>query len=158
MTSDRRHIGRVPTSPTIFGRTRYADHQEHCQDRGRPSEWFTGAVYIDTVATPSEPTRLSAASVHFTPGARTAWHTHPNGQTIYVTEGLGLCQRRGDPVEVIRPGDRVFFEPGEDHWHGAAPNRFMTHIAMQEVDDQGSPVTWGEHVTDEEYGAAPPID
>src|SRR5918993_255606 len=86
-----------------------------------PSEWFTGAVYIDSVATPSEPSRLSASSVHFTPGARTAWHTHPNGQTIYVTEGVGLAQRRGGPIEVIRPGDRVFFEPGEDHWHGDAP-------------------------------------
>ena len=72
------------------------------------------------------------------PGARTAWHTHPNGQTIYVTEGVGLDQRRGGPVEVIRPGDRVFFEPGEDHWHGAAPNRFMTHLAMLEVDDDGN--------------------
>jgi quercetin dioxygenase-like cupin family protein len=72
-----------------------------------------------------------------------------------VTEGLGLCQRRGGPVEVIGPGDTVHFEPGEDHWHGAAPDRFMTHIAMQEVDDSGSPVAWGEHVTDEEYGAAP---
>jgi quercetin dioxygenase-like cupin family protein len=87
-----------------------------------PSDWFTGTVYIDAVATPSEPSRLQAASVHFTPGARTAWHTHPNGQTIYVTEGIGLCQRRGGPIEVIRPGDRVFFEPDEDHWHGAAPN------------------------------------
>ena len=123
-----------------------------------PSEWFTGAVYIDTVATPTEPSRLGAASVHFTPGARTAWHTHPLGQTIYVTEGLGLCQRRGGEIEVIRPGDRVFFEAGEDHWHGAAPNRFMTHIAMQEADDSGSLVKWGEHVSDEEYGAAPPID
>jgi len=123
-----------------------------------PSEWFTGAVYIDTVATPSGPSRLAASNVHFTPGARTAWHTHPNGQTIYVTEGLGLCQRRGGPVEVIRSGDRMFFEPGEGHWHGAAPNRFMTHIAMQEVDDQISPITWGEHISDEEYGAASPID
>jgi quercetin dioxygenase-like cupin family protein len=122
------------------------------------SDWFTGAVHIDTVATPSEPSRLAASSVHCTPGARTAWHTHPNGQTIYVTEGVGLCQRRGGEIEVIRPGDRVLFEPGEGHWHGAAPNRFMTHIAMQEVDTQSSPVTWGEHVTDEEYGAAPPID
>jgi quercetin dioxygenase-like cupin family protein len=120
-----------------------------------PSEWFTGDVYIDTVATPSEPSRLAAASVHFTPGARTAWHTHPLGQNLYVTEGLGLCQRRGGPIEVIRPGDRVFFEPGEDHWHGAAPDRFMTHLAMHEADDQGSPVTWGEHVTDEEYRSAP---
>ena len=123
-----------------------------------PSEWFTGAVYIDTVAAPSHGSRLSASSVHFTPGARTAWHTHPNGQTIYVTEGVGLCQRRGGPIEVIWPGDRVFFEPGEDHWPGAAPTRFMTHLAMQEVDDQGSAVTWGAHVTDEEYGAAPALD
>src|SRR5271170_3329319 len=92
-----------------------------------PSDWFTGTVYIDAVATASEPSRVQAASVHFTPSARTAWHTHPNGQTIYVTEGIGLCQRQGGPIEVIRPGDRVFFEPGENHWHGAARNRFMTH-------------------------------
>jgi len=120
-----------------------------------PSEWFTGAVYIDTVATPSGPSRLSASSVHFTPRARTAWHTHPNGQTIYVLEGVGRAQRRGGPIEVIRPGDRVFFEPGEEHWHGAAPNRFMTHLAMVDEDDEGKSATWGEHVTDEEYDAAP---
>jgi quercetin dioxygenase-like cupin family protein len=120
-----------------------------------PSEWFTGTVFIDTIATPAGQARLSASSVHFTPGARTAWHTHPNGQTIYVTEGIGLCQRRGGTVEAIRPGDRVFFEPGEDHWHGAAPNRFMTHIAMLEVDGEGNSATWGEHVTDEEYGRQP---
>src|SRR6266487_1886291 len=122
-----------------------------------PSEWFTGRVYVDPVATPSEQSRLSASSVHFTPGARTAWHIHPNGQTIYVTEGVGLAQRRGGPIEVIRPGDRVFFESGEDHWHGAAPNRFMTHLAMQQVDDQGNAANWGDQVTDEEYAAAPPI-
>ena len=119
-----------------------------------PAEWFTGAVYVDFVAAPSGPSRLSASSVHFTPGARTAWHTHPNGQTIHVMEGIGLAQRRGGPIEVIRPGDRVYFEPGEQHWHGAAPNRFMTHIALQQVDDQGNAATWGDHVTDEEYGAA----
>jgi quercetin dioxygenase-like cupin family protein len=123
-----------------------------------PSEWFTGAVYIDTTAAPSKGSRLSASSVHFTPGARTAWHTHPYGQTIWVTEGIGLCQRRGGSIEVIRPGDRVFFEPGEEHWHGAAPTRFMTHLAMQQVDEQGSAVTWGTHVTDAEYAAAPAID
>jgi quercetin dioxygenase-like cupin family protein len=123
-----------------------------------PSDWFSGAVYLDAVATPSGASRLTASSVHFTPGARTAWHTHPNGQTIWVLEGVGLCQRRGGPVEVIRPGDRVFFEPGEEHWHGATPNRFMTHLAMLEVDDQGNPATWGDPVTDEEYGAAPPIE
>lgn len=120
-----------------------------------PSDWFTGSVYIDAIAAPSGPSRLQAASVHFTPGARTAWHTHPFGQNIHVTEGLGLCQRRGGPIEVIRAGDSVFFEPDEDHWHGATAGRFMTHIAMQEVDDDGSPVVWGEHVTDAEYGAAP---
>ena len=120
-----------------------------------PTEWFTGLVYIDTVAAPSDGSRLSASSVHFTPGARTAWHTHPNGQTIFVTEGVGLAQRREGSIEIIRPGDRVFFEPGENHWHGAAPTRFMTHLAMLEVDDKGNNAAWGDHVTDEEYRAAP---
>ena len=128
------------------------------ETRPGQSEWFTGAVYVDAVATPSDASRLSASSVHFTPGARTAWHTHPNGQAIWVTEGIGLCQRRGGPIEVIRPGDRVFFEPGEDHWHGAAPKRFMTHLAMLEVDEEGNPAMWGNHVSDDEYAAAPPID
>jgi quercetin dioxygenase-like cupin family protein len=120
-----------------------------------PSDWFTGVVYIDAVAVPSAASRLSASSVHFTPGARTAWHTHPNGQTIYVTEGRGVCQRRGGPIERIRAGDRVFFEPGEEHWHGAAANRFMTHLAMLDVDDAGEAAVWGQHVSDEEYEASP---
>ncbi len=120
-----------------------------------PGDWFTGSVYIDTIAAPSGSSRLSASCVHFTPGARTAWHTHPNGQTIWVLEGSGLCQRRGGPVEIIDPGDRVFFEPGEDHWHGAAPNRFMTHIAMLDVDEEGNPAAWGDHVSDEEYAGPP---
>src|SRR6188472_1709114 len=111
-----------------------------------PADWFTGDVYIDAVAAPEATATVAAAAVHFTPGARTAWHTHPRGQTIFVTEGVGRCQREGGPVEVIRPGDRVFFEPGENHWHGAAPNRFMLHIAIHQNDDSGSPVTWGEHV------------
>ncbi|HSS62021.1 MAG TPA: cupin domain-containing protein [Candidatus Limnocylindrales bacterium] len=123
-----------------------------------PSEWFTGAVYLDAVAAPSGVSRLSATSVHFTPGARTAWHTHPNGQTIFVLEGVGLAQRRGGPIEVIRPGDRVFFEPDEHHWHGATPARFMTHIAMMDVDDKGNNATWGDHVSDAEYSAAPGVD
>lgn len=123
-----------------------------------PNTWFTGTVYIDAVAAPSGASRVSASSVHFAPGARTAWHTHPNGQTIFVTEGVGLAQRRGGPVEVIRPGDRVFFEPGEDHWHGASANRFMTHLAMMQVDEAGTSAVWGDHVTDEEYAAAPPIE
>jgi quercetin dioxygenase-like cupin family protein len=118
-----------------------------------PAEWFTGAVFLDTVAAPAPPSRVAALSVHFTPGARTAWHTHPLGQTIFVSEGIGRCQRRGGEIATIRPGDRVYFEPGEEHWHGAAPERFMTHFAVQEVDESGSPATWGEHVTDAEYGA-----
>ena len=116
---------------------------------------FTGDVYIAPVAAPTGLLRARAALVHFTPGARTAWHTHPLGQTIYVTEGIGRCQRRGGPIEKIRPGDRVFFEPGEEHWHGAAPNRVMTHLVMQEADESGSVVTWGARVTDEEYGQEP---
>ena len=123
-----------------------------------PSDWFTGAVYLDPIAVPAGSSRLSATSVHFTPGARTAWHTHPHGQTIYVVEGVGHAQRRGGPIEVIRPGDRVFFEPGEEHWHGAARNRFLTHIAMLQIDESGSTATWLDHVTDEEYAAAPSID
>src|SRR5437667_5638481 len=120
-----------------------------------PSDWFTGSVYIDAIAAPSDESRLGAASVHFTPGARTAWHTHPHGQTIWVTEGVGLCQREGAPVEVIRPGDRVFFEPGENHWHGAAARRFMSHLSIVEADDKGNSATWGAHVSDDEYRAAP---
>jgi quercetin dioxygenase-like cupin family protein len=116
-----------------------------------PTDWFTGAVYIDPVAALSDTSRVSASNVHFTPGARTHWHTHPNGQTIFVLEGVGRCRRRGGPVEEIRAGDRVFFEPGEEHWHGAAPNRFMRHVAIAQADDEGSVVTWGEPVSDEEY-------
>src|SRR5512138_1301283 len=129
--------------------------RDSIQTMAGPDEWFTGTVFVDAVATPSGQSRLSASSVHFTPGARTAWHTHPNGQTIYVTEGAGLCQRRGGPIEIIRPGDRVFFEPGEEHWHGATSNRLMTHLAMLEVDDDGNSATWGEQVTDEAYGQQP---
>ncbi len=121
------------------------------------ADWFTGAVYVDAVAAPTETSRVSAAGVHFAPGARTAWHTHPNGQTIFVLEGVGLCQRRGGPVEAIRPGDRVFFEPGEEHWHGAAATRFMAHLALMHVGEDGSTATWLDHVTDEEYAAAPAI-
>lgn len=116
-----------------------------------PAEWFTGDVFIDAIASEPTQSRVQANLVRFTPGARTAWHTHPLGQTIYVTEGVGLCQKRGGPIEVIRPGDRVFFEPDEDHWHGATPERFMAHIALNEVDENHSAASWGDHVTDEEY-------
>jgi len=120
-----------------------------------PSDWFTGDVYVDTITAPSNDWRIGAAAVHFTPSARTAWHTHPHGQTIWVTEGIGLCQREGGPIEIIRPGDRVFFEPRENHWHGAAPTRFMTHVAMQQADEHGNVVSWGDHVSDADYAAAP---
>jgi len=120
-----------------------------------PADWFTGTVFVDTIATPPEGFRISGSSVRFTPGARTAWHTHPHGQTIVLTQGPGLAQHRGGPIEVVGPGDRVFFEPNEEHWHGAAPGRFMTHLAMLDVDEHGNSATWGEHVSDEEYGAAP---
>jgi quercetin dioxygenase-like cupin family protein len=121
------------------------------------TDWFTGSVFIDTIATPAGDWPIGAAAVHFTPGARTAWHTHLHGQTIWVTEGVGLCQRAGGQIEVIRPGDRVFFEPNENHWHGAAPTRLMTHVAIQPADETGSPVTWGEHVSDEQYAQAPDV-
>ena len=118
-----------------------------------PAEWFTGDVYIDAVAAPVAPARAASAWVHFTPGARTHWHTHPFGQTIFVIEGVGRCQRSGGPVEEIRPGDRVFFEAGENHWHGAAPSRFMSHVAIQETDEGGNAATWGAPVSDAEYSA-----
>jgi quercetin dioxygenase-like cupin family protein len=94
-----------------------------------PSDWFTGPVFVDAIAMPSAASRIGAACVHFGPGARTAWHTHPYGQTIWVVEGVGVCQREGGEVEVIRPGDRVFFEPDDNHWHGAAPTRFMARTS-----------------------------
>jgi quercetin dioxygenase-like cupin family protein len=113
-----------------------------------PSDWFSGSVFIDAVASPNDDSRVSASWVHFTPGARTAWHTHPNGQTIFVIEGVGRCQKRGGQVEEILPGDRVFFAPDEEHWHGATETRFMSHLAIVEVDEEGHPATWLEHVTD----------
>ena len=118
-----------------------------------PADWFTGTVYIDSVRTPDQQTAIGCAHVRFAPGARTAWHSHPKGQTLYVTDGIGLVNRRGGhPVE-IRPGDVVYIEPGEEHWHGATPTRFMAHVAMQEADEQGQVVTWLQHVTDDEYGS-----
>lgn len=115
-----------------------------------PADWFTGRVRIDPLFSPNEARRAAAASVTFEPGARTAWHTHPLGQTLIVTAGLGLAQREGGPVEEIRPGDVVWFEPGEKHWHGASPSVGMTHIAIQEQKD-GRVVDWLEPVSDEDY-------
>jgi quercetin dioxygenase-like cupin family protein len=114
------------------------------------ADWFTGTVHIDPLFEMPEPARVRCASVTFEPGARTAWHTHPLGQTLIVTSGLGWAQREGGPVEEIRSGDVVWFEPGEKHWHGATPTSAMTHIAIQEALD-GKVVEWMEHVTDDEY-------
>lgn len=116
-----------------------------------PADWFTGMVRIDPLLTPPEPARAVAAMVTFEPGARTAWHTHPLGQTLIVTSGVGRAQRVGGPIEEIRPGDVVWFPPGEKHWHGASPTVSMTHIAIQEKLD-GKTVEWLEKVTDDQYG------
>ena len=117
-----------------------------------PAEWFTGTVRIDPLFKAPDPARVSGASVTFEPGARTAWHTHPLGQTLIVTAGCGLAQREGGPVEQIRPGDVVWFAPGEKHWHGAGPTTAMTHIAIAEALD-GKVVDWLEHVSDAQYRA-----
>lgn len=119
-----------------------------------PADWFTGTVRIDPLFAASEPARAAGNAVTFEPGARTAWHTHPLGQTLVVTAGCGWAQREGGPVEEIRPGDVIQFAPGEKHWHGAAATTAMTHIAIQEALD-GKAVEWMEHVSDGEYGAAP---
>ena len=115
-----------------------------------PAEYFTGTVRIDPLNSPPEPARVAMALVTFEPGARTAWHTHPLGQTLIVTAGCGCVQREGGPVEVIHPGDVIWFAPDEKHWHGATATTAMSHIAIQEKQN-GSPVTWMEHVSDEQY-------
>jgi quercetin dioxygenase-like cupin family protein len=115
-----------------------------------PADWFTGTVRIEPLFNAPDPARAVGASVTVEPGARTAWHTHPLGQTIIVTAGLGWAQREGGPVEEIRPGDVVWFPPGEKHWHGATPGTAMTHIAIQERRD-GKTVDWLEHVSDAQY-------
>ena len=123
------------------------------QPSGRgPADWFTGSVRIDPLFRSNAPARAAGNTVTFEPGARTAWHTHPLGQTLIVIAGFGRAQRLGGPIEEIRPGDVIWFEPGEKHWHGASPTTAMTHIAIQEALD-GKSVDWMEHVTDEQYGA-----
>ena len=116
-----------------------------------PADWFTGTVRVDPLFVAPEPARVAGAQVTFEPGARTAWHTHPLGQTLIVTSGFGRVQREGGAVEEIRPGDVVWFPPGEKHWHGASPNTAMTHIAIQESLN-GKNVEWLEKVSDEQYG------
>lgn len=124
-----------------------AGSQPSC--RGNP-EWFTGTVRIDQAFQTEQPARVGGATVTFEPGARTAWHTHPLGQTLFITLGLGWVQREGGPVEELHPGDVVLFAPNEKHWHGASPTTAMTHIAVAETLN-GKAVNWLEHVTDTEY-------
>jgi quercetin dioxygenase-like cupin family protein len=123
-----------------------------------PKDWFTGTVWMDRIIEAPRPARVRAVRVSFEPGARTAWHRHPLGQTLHVLLGLGRVQSRGGPVRAIRSGDTVWIPPGEEHWHGAAPDRFMAHLAMLDVDDEGNSATWGDHVTDEEYAPSTPIE
>lgn len=123
----------------------------------RPSEkanpaYFTGTVRLDPLFSAPEPARVAGAKVTFEPGARTAWHTHPLGQTLVVTDGSGLAQIEGEAIQEIRPGDVIWFPPGVRHWHGASPTNAMTHLAIQEQQN-GQTVDWLEHVTDEEYNA-----
>ena len=115
-----------------------------------PADWFTGDVWIDAIAQPHDDSTLNVAAVHFTPGARTAWHSHAGGQTLYVTEGRGLVQSRGHEIVEIGPGHTVWTPDGEEHWHGATHDRFMTHLSLTD----GAP-TWGDHVTDAEYNQQP---
>jgi quercetin dioxygenase-like cupin family protein len=118
-----------------------------------PEQWFTGDVHFDVIARGEEPSRVRVNTVRFAPGARTAWHSHAMGQTLHVTEGIGLVQSRGGEIIVMRPGDTVHTPPGEWHWHGATPENFMTHLAIWEGRgaEAGEETTWGEHVTDDEY-------
>jgi quercetin dioxygenase-like cupin family protein len=116
-----------------------------------PLDWFTGDVYIEEVASATEVSRARAALVHFTPGARTNWHSHDHGQTIYLTAGRGRCQRQGGQVEEVRAGDRVYFEPGEVHWHGAVPDQMMSHLHVQHVGEDGQSTVFFGSVSEEGY-------
>ncbi|UNS99857.1 cupin domain-containing protein [Streptomyces tubbatahanensis] len=120
-----------------------------------PSELVHGAAWLDEIAAPEGPSHFRADSVHFAPGSRTAWHRHPFGQVLHVTEGAGLVQCRGGEVHTLRAGDRVRIAPGEWHWHGASPTTFMTHLAIQEVAEDGTEAERGPHVTEAEYLAGP---
>jgi len=121
--------------------------------RRGPEEWFTGTVWVDEIVI-AAPARMKAFRVSFEPGARTAWHTHPLGQSLHVLAGVGLVQLQGQPAQAIRPGDTVWIEPGEVHWHGAAPGHTMVHLAMQVADTEGVDVNWLAHVSDQEYATA----
>ena len=118
-----------------------------------PPETFTGDAWFDVIARGEEPSRIRVSVVRFAPGARNAWHAHAVGQTVHVTEGIGLIQSRGGAIVEIHPGDTVQTPAGEWHWHGATPDHFMTHLAMWEANAEGEEATWGDLVTDDEYGA-----
>ena len=151
-------VGRVPSSklgsPPGQKSDRYGDHLQ--QTASAPSDWFTGRAYIDQIAPADPASRPRAYQVHFTPGARTGWHKHPNGQVIHVTEGVGLAQRRGGGVEQIRAGDTVHFDAGEDHWHGAAPGHFINAPGAPRGRRGRQRRLLGEKVSDEEYFAGSP--
>jgi quercetin dioxygenase-like cupin family protein len=121
--------------------------------RSGPEKWFTGQVWFDEIIRGAAPSRVQVVRVTFSPGARTAWHTHPVGQTLHVLSGTGRVQLRGEPIRTIHPGDTVQIAPGEMHWHGAAPDSLMSHLAIQEADASGENVQWLDHVTDAEYNA-----
>jgi quercetin dioxygenase-like cupin family protein len=120
-----------------------------------PVDWFTGEVEITPLKGTTDNSKYSMSSVLFTAGARSAWHSHPEGQTLYVTEGMGVIQKRGGQIQIIKPGDVIWTEPNEEHWHGASSSQSMTHLAIQEVDEKGNFAIWGDKVTDEEYSQQP---
>ena len=131
-------------------------HSGSRPSRRGPEEWFTGEVWLEPIVEAPSPARVRALSVTFTPGARTAWHTHPFGQALFITAGAGLVGRADGNVERVSAGDAVWFEPDERHWHGAAPDSVMVHTAIQEADADGSVAAWAEHVSDEDYGSGQP--
>jgi quercetin dioxygenase-like cupin family protein len=124
--------------------------EERQTERGS-ADYFTGTVWLDAIALTKSPSRVRALRVTFEPGARTAWHTHPFGQVLYILSGIGRVQRVGEPVQTVKPGDTVIFQANERHWHGAAPGQAMVHIAIQEASENGMHATWFEHVTDNDY-------
>ena len=119
------------------------------------SDWFAGRAWLDEITAPTEPSRIHVLKVTFEPGARTAWHSHPNGQTLHILSGLGRVQKAGEPAVEVRPGDTILIAPGERHWHGAAPGQVMVHIALQQTAPDGAEASWFEQVSDEEYNAGP---
>jgi quercetin dioxygenase-like cupin family protein len=125
---------------------------KHVPASAGPPEWFTGAVWLERVLEPTDSARLRATRVYFSPGARTAWHTHATGQTLHVTAGIARVQAEGGPICELRPGDTVTFEPGERHWHGATADRPMVHLALQHAEPGAPAADWQEHVSDEHYG------